>query len=674
MATLAVSAWADTASFDFATNGVALFGFSAASSSESTAGDITSNVTATVDGVTFTVTPSTTNTVNRLFVDYYGNMQLRVYGGTITIAAPTGKSVTGVTFYNSKWTAPTPNTGSFTSDNVWSGSASSVDFTVGAQIRLDSVVVTYGDGGGSSDPDQPTLKELNTFYNFSDTVADGTQFKFTGNAIVVYKNDKYTYVRALESNAFYCSALLYGTLSPDYEVGDYIPAGWIGTKTSYKNQTEVTNVTGNTAATQTADKADIEPFDYSGEIGYLSVYPLDEYENDYCIFSGVTLSAIDSNNNFTISEKEYNDEDELETVSMVGYNKFKIDYPTDVTDKVYDVTGLIVHYNETVQFIPTEIAETDISEPLWKVWYWGLDGEDVVVSDTLYVVAATKATEIECNRKNFIYVTDNATMILDDTWADWGWSEWVEWSPDFIALDCGDDTELYNKVAALRVLTPKTVKGVLADNLTNPRIVIETAPEEFNCEYPTIAFNEYNLADTLNANGHEIALITGYYVVKDGKEYLAGNKGEGEDLFQPIELDRRYLGAETLKVGGLYTVKAVIKQKEEWTYDETPALAAKKGATKAQKAKAAKAAKNTVKKAARKMPIYADNYYENYKICPLSIETEPTAVKDVNGAKTISSVKYVNVAGQVSSTPFDGVNMIITTYTDGSNTVAKTVK
>lgn len=47
--------WAATATFDFAHHGAELFGFTAPSSSSSTEGDITSECTATVNGVTLKV-------------------------------------------------------------------------------------------------------------------------------------------------------------------------------------------------------------------------------------------------------------------------------------------------------------------------------------------------------------------------------------------------------------------------------------------------------------------------------------------------------------------------------------------------------------------------------------------------------------------------------------------
>ena len=39
----------------------------------------------------------------------------------------------------------------------------------------------------------------------------------------------------------------------------------------------------------------------------------------------------------------------------------------------------------------------------------------------------------------------------------------------------------------------------------------------------------------------------------------------------------------------------------------------------------------------------------------------------------VKSVKYVSVAGVVSNTPFQGVNIVVTEYTDGSRTTSKII-
>ena len=61
---------------------------------------------------------------------------------------------------------------------------------------------------------------------------------------------------------------------------------------------------------------------------------------------------------------------------------------------------------------------------------------------------------------------------------------------------------------------------------------------------------------------------------------------------------------------------------------------------------------------------------------PLSIiiaKNGTTAVEDIN-VNNIAGVKYVNLAGQVSATPFDGVNIEVITMKDGSKKAVKVVK
>ena len=54
-------------------------------------------------------------------------------------------------------------------------------------------------------------------------------------------------------------------------------------------------------------------------------------------------------------------------------------------------------------------------------------------------------------------------------------------------------------------------------------------------------------------------------------------------------------------------------------------------------------------------------------------EPTPTAVNDIN-SKAVAGVKYYNLAGVESNKPFDGVNIMVTTYTDGTKSAVKVVK
>ena len=53
---------------------------------------------------------------------------------------------------------------------------------------------------------------------------------------------------------------------------------------------------------------------------------------------------------------------------------------------------------------------------------------------------------------------------------------------------------------------------------------------------------------------------------------------------------------------------------------------------------------------------------------------DATGIERVTADKEIASVRYINVAGQESELPFNGINIVVTTYTDGSTLTNKIIK
>ena len=559
--------------------------------------------------MTLKVGVSTTNTKNRVYLDYNGNVQLRVYSGAVTVAAPAGKTISSIVFHNSRWYAPASvSSGSFVQESTWGGNAASVTFNFDGQCRLDSMVVTYDDGGTID----PTVKELDTFLNFGDSIADGTKIRFTGMAFVVLNIGKFHFVRC-ESEYLY-SAIIYGDLDTEYKVGEYIPAGWTGVKGKVDGITVITGVEGLKPASVSASNSDCEAFDFTGFLGTFKD-GVSTYENDYCAFKTVAINNIDADGKFTITETNA----DSTTSTMAGINKFGIKYPTTTANLKFTVQGILTKSENGVgvTFVPTAITEYENVKKLWRIWYQGVDGTEYTIADTLYVVAPTKALEPDCGRKNLIYVTDNATQVVDDTYAEWGYVETYDWAPDYIALDCGDNEEAYRAIAAMKVIAPATVRGILADNQTNPRFELMKTPSALDCEYPEIAYQHYQFGDSCRANGNQVSYASGKFVTIDGKEYFAGINADGT-ANQPIALDRRYIGDYAFSEGNTYEMRVVWKQHEPWTFDSSSSPIAKKMS----------------KKAARPMPrkMKADdpNYFNNYSVCPLEVKPQ-SIVGDIDG-------------------------------------------
>ena len=69
---------------------------------------------------------------------------------------------------------------------------------------------------------------------------------------------------------------------------------------------------------------------------------------------------------------------------------------------------------------------------------------------------------------------------------------------------------------------------------------------------------------------------------------------------------------------------------------------------------------------------------ERYVVNPLDIQQNPegniTAVKELKGNKEVESVRFYNIMGQESKAPFEGVNIVVTRYTDGSTSTTKILR
>lgn len=140
------AAFADaTATFDF-TNPTALSPAVTPSETVST-GVAVSDQTFTVNGVTLVATKGSQDAV--IWTTTSSTNELRAYKtATITIASTEGKKITSVVFAGKKISTMETTEGTFAS-GTWSGSATSVVFSVTGTLNITSVAVTLGGEGGT---------------------------------------------------------------------------------------------------------------------------------------------------------------------------------------------------------------------------------------------------------------------------------------------------------------------------------------------------------------------------------------------------------------------------------------------------------------------------------------------------------------------------------------------
>lgn len=163
----------------------------------------------------------------------------------------------------------------------------------------------------------------------------------------------------------------------------------------------------------------------------------------------------------------------------------------------------------------------------------------------------------------------------------------------------------------------------------------------------TAAVKKTTLDNVLfNPEANEVVEFAGYMRTSDNT--VCAYKGPG-DQGQCITIDWSALpaGTDIPTDGSMFVVTGPVQQKMIWAdAEKTPGMTGKEG----------------------------PGAWKNYILYPVAVNTNlPTGVTDVY-AKTVAGVKYVNVAGMESNTPFDGVNIMVTTYTDGTHSAVKVIK
>ena len=213
--------------------------------------------------------------------------------------------------------------------------------------------------GTSGDTPQPkttnvaTVAELNALEN-------GTAFTYTSDALVVYLNGAYAYIKDDTG-----SSLIYDSSKTKFAnlgIGSRITANWKGKVSIYKNLFE-------------AVPDDVLPT--AGTSAVLVTYPdaaitdvVAANMNQVVVLKGVTYTAPEGKN-FTISQGG---------VEVKGYNTFNLEIAAPEEGKTYNITGVISVYKENAQFLPIAIEEVAGEDP-------GIDP-----SATIYEVPVSKFT------------------------------------------------------------------------------------------------------------------------------------------------------------------------------------------------------------------------------------------------------------------------------------------
>jgi len=240
------------------------------------------------------------------------------------------------------------------------------------------------------------------------------------------------------------------------------------------------------------------------------------------------------------------------------------------------------------------------------------------ISDGLYVVEATDADKtLWCTDGN-----DNWVKVVSDDYETLKSSTW---------------------------LTPKSVHGKLSDLDTNPVLTLSETPKS-SSDYSFSDFTTYAMTSNFSdVKADEVAFFTGFYFVEEGTPKLRGYSGNGKGTKgQSLVLDLTYVSDQEMTQGSSYTVLCAVQINEPWDDSASAPKRVRKGD--------------------------GSSYFTNYKAYPLSINAGITAVNEAVAEGEVANVTYFNALGVQSAEPFAGVNIVVTTYTDGTRNVSKVIK
>ena len=318
----------------------------------------------------------------------------------------------------------------------------------------------------------------------------------------------------------------------------------------------------------------------------------------------------------------------------------------------------------------TTIVKTAEVTTLANLAVNGAEGAAYQVDDEMVV-----AKKFQKAGKNYIVVKDAAqavrnfsTPAADDKFFNINGNKQEEYAQNNWML-VSLPVELYNQVNETNTVT--SITGTLDEKLN----VAMTATNVVAGEAADFAPNTYcpiNFMGESSVKGNNTAYTSSYYFAtpkaneyanvvwavynsNDGAFYLPTPQGSAnaQEFKAAFKVDYSLNSSATpaLTNGNVYSFEALVKEVAVATTD----------------------AKSAPRKVAYDSTVTPST---KFVVFPLDLDADKvaTGVNDVNCAKEVKGVSYFNMMGVESAQPFDGVNIMVTTYTDGTQSAAKVLR
>ena len=296
----------------------------------------------------------------------------------------------------------------------------------------------------------------------------------------------------------------------------------------------------------------------------------------------------------------------------------------------------------------------------------GAEGAAYQVNDEMVV-----AKKFQKNNKNYIVVKDAAEAVRNfstpaagDKFFNINGNKQEEYAQNNWML-VSLPVELYNQVKETNTVT--SITGTLTEKTNVAMEATKVVFEDVTNDFTPNTYCPINFMGKSSVKGDNSA-YTYYFASPKANEYAnvvwaVYNSNDGA-FYLPIQnnvqgfkagfkVDYSFNSSATpeLKDGNVYSFEALVKEVAVATTD----------------------AKSAPRKVAYDSTVTPSTKFVVY---PLDLDDTKvaTGVNDVNSAKEVKGVSYFNMMGVESAQPFDGVNIMVTTYTDGTQSAAKVLR
>ncbi len=586
---------------------------------------------------------------------------------------------------------------------TWSNDFADIDLSdyVGKKIQISFLYTNpeAGSGAGTWEiqnfvvADNSDIRWVNNIAEFN-TLESGTKAKFRNPVTVLYDYSQYskgTYQEYIwvKDESGYTQIFLQPSLDGQYntnyqrafyENGDVIPAGfevimnWYEEGKYYQamsNSATEEDRGGFKEATEKA-LADPEPFT-AAQLAQLGTddATVETYNNRYISISKIRIAS-KNDLNFRFQDEDGNGS------NIAGYNKYSntnsrlkdgettavVTVPDVSTTAYYNVTAILQTWQGgweimPITFTPWEEKTVTLRELCDK----GVVNEEYTISNPLQVVY------VDTDRNSVWVKDDNGQSI---------WSTSPAATDKNFAIDYADNTRdnqaYYDQSNWCQLVFDGEIPSSLSRNpIINGGMIKGTFTNKLNPTLSNVVLGDEPIMQESSSYATNYYVARNFAANSDGYFFMNPKPQEYADIVWAIydSSNNAMIMTSNPKQNPNGFVGSF---KVDMSMNIKPNLELVDGT---QTGKGYEHFKAIVRLASTSnAPMLKDRMPANaeYVVFPLDITQDvPTGITDVNG-KAVKSVKYVNVAGVMSDVPFEGVNIVVTEYTDGSRSTSKMIK